>query len=687
MFQDQAFYFTSASRLCYRVLSILLLFSVCQTVFAQGQDCSDAGIICDGSTIVYDPIGSGSNDFSGGTNSGCISDGEHLSAWYFFELNDQTPPGTVLTFLITPDAGSGQDYDFAVWGPTTNGSPIECGALGDPTRCSFAALGAFGNGSTGLSTSSNQDLEGAGGNGLVRELIVNAGEGYWLMVDNYDNNNSGFSLSWNNSGQYLNCAEPPECGGIFVDPGGVSGNYQNNSVEEYTICPDAPGTSVMLDFTSFNVPCGDVMNIYNGDSAADPILGSALCGTSIPGPFTSTDPSGCLFITFTSNGSTTGSGWTADVTCEGCTPDCTDTTVQPCDDGDPCTENDEEIINCDDSICVACTGSATLDCEITRIRPCDDSDTCTENDVETVDDCNGTICIPCAGTPINCGNGPTSVLPCDDGDACTINDVQRVLNCDGSVCVPCQGTPTDCSNAPTSISPCDDGNPCTTNDTETILDCDGSICIPCTGTELEPCSESETLPCDDQNECTEFDEVIIDACSGEICIPCAGVPVPECSQTELLPCDDGDPCTEFDFIELDACTGEVCIPCIGISLLECDRTFTRPCDDFESCTINDVEGVDECTGEVCIPCAGEVQDCDNGDTVLRLCDDGNPNTVDDVETRLRCDGFICIPCAGVASNCSSGDTTVQPCDDGDACTENDMETVLTADGSSCVPCQ
>src|SRR5690606_23331977 len=38
-------------------------------------------------------------------------------------------------------------------------------------------------------------------------------------------------------------------------------------------------------------------------------------GTSIPGPFTSTDPSGELTFTFTSNGSGTQSGWVADITC------------------------------------------------------------------------------------------------------------------------------------------------------------------------------------------------------------------------------------------------------------------------------------------------------------------------------------------------------------------------------------
>ncbi|MEO1713792.1 MAG: gliding motility-associated C-terminal domain-containing protein, partial [Bacteroidota bacterium] len=66
-------------------------------------------------------------------------------------------------------------------------------------------------------------------------------------------------------------------------------------------------------------------------------------------------------------------------------------------------------------------------------------------------------------------------------DPCTINDEQTILDCDGSICIPCQGTPIDCSNGPTSIVGCDDGDPNTVNDEQTILDCDGSICIPCQG--------------------------------------------------------------------------------------------------------------------------------------------------------------------------------------------------------------
>ena len=51
------------------------------------------------------------------------------------------------------------------------------------------------------------------------------------------------------------------------------------------------------------------------------------------------------------------------------------------------------------------------------------------------------LCIPCAGTPIDCNTGTTSTQACDDGDSNTVNDVEIILDCDGSICIPCMGTP------------------------------------------------------------------------------------------------------------------------------------------------------------------------------------------------------------------------------------------------------
>ena len=55
----------------------------------EGSDCNQATTICTSSDIVYNPVGIGTNDFNSAANQvGCIVDGENLTAWYYFEFNE-----------------------------------------------------------------------------------------------------------------------------------------------------------------------------------------------------------------------------------------------------------------------------------------------------------------------------------------------------------------------------------------------------------------------------------------------------------------------------------------------------------------------------------------------------------------------------------------------------------------------
>lgn len=94
------------------------------------------------------------------------------------------------------------------------------------------------------------------------------------------------------------------------------------------------------------------------------------------------------------------------------------------------------LLQSNDSDCNGtCLGQATVS------LPCDDGNPCTINDVEIVlESDNNVICSPCSGTLQTCATvGATTTQPCDDGNPGTTNDVETILNCDGSVCVPCQG--------------------------------------------------------------------------------------------------------------------------------------------------------------------------------------------------------------------------------------------------------
>jgi gliding motility-associated-like protein len=143
-----------------------------------------------------------------------------------------------------------------------------------------------------------------------------------------ENDSSNWSIGVNATTQVA----PPECGGNFVDPGGISANYPNSANSTVTICPTNPGEFVTVTFTSFDTEANwDALYVFNGNSTAAPQISSGngagnvpgglpggFWGTTIPGPFTSTDPSGCLTFNFRSDGSFNRPGWVANVTCESC---------------------------------------------------------------------------------------------------------------------------------------------------------------------------------------------------------------------------------------------------------------------------------------------------------------------------------------------------------------------------------
>ncbi|MEO5777103.1 MAG: fibronectin type III domain-containing protein [Flavobacterium sp.] len=133
----------------------------------------------------------------------------------------------------------------------------------------------------------------------------------------------------------LSAIHSQECGSTFTDPAGPSANYANNSNYTVTICPSNPGEVVTVTFTSFEVEAQwDALYVYNGSSIAMPQIASGngpanvpggvaggFWGTTLPGPFTSTSPDGCLTFVFRSDTAISNPGWIANVTC-GLPPSC-----------------------------------------------------------------------------------------------------------------------------------------------------------------------------------------------------------------------------------------------------------------------------------------------------------------------------------------------------------------------------
>ncbi len=140
---------------------------------------------------------------------------------------------------------------------------------------------------------------------------------------------SSDSSDWSNGISINTMPTPPICGGVFVDNGGSNANYTNNADNTYTICPTNPGEVVTVTFTQFDTETNwDGLYVFDGNSITSPQIPStngaaqvpgglagSFWGTTIPGPFTSSDPSGCLTFRFRSDSSVVRAGWSANITC------------------------------------------------------------------------------------------------------------------------------------------------------------------------------------------------------------------------------------------------------------------------------------------------------------------------------------------------------------------------------------
>ncbi|MEO5906662.1 MAG: hypothetical protein ABIQ11_08050, partial [Saprospiraceae bacterium] len=176
---------------------------------SQKNDCAEALIVCDSASLEFNPMGPGFDDFADPDNfEGCIVDLEQNSAWYYFEYDPLAPPDLVLGFIISPNGGYGEDYDWALYGPD-----VDCGNLGFPIRCSSSSAFCGFCPETGMGMGATDFSEGPGtGDGFVATLIVQPGQGFYLFIDNWQGTNNGFVLTWQGSAaEWLNCEAEPPC--------------------------------------------------------------------------------------------------------------------------------------------------------------------------------------------------------------------------------------------------------------------------------------------------------------------------------------------------------------------------------------------------------------------------------------------------------------------------------------------
>ncbi|WP_412987905.1 choice-of-anchor L domain-containing protein [Pontimicrobium sp. IMCC45349] len=148
-----------------------------------------------------------------------------------------------------------------------------------------------------------------------------------------------------------------QCGGVFYDSGGASGNYSSNENFVLTICPEDAGDLIQLDFFEFNTQLNaDTLYIYDGQDTSAPLIGEYDGGAAnSPGVVMASNASGCLTIQYISDAAASTTGWAANI---GCASPC-QTITASIDNTNPAPDGSGNVvINNGDS--VDFTGSATF---------------------------------------------------------------------------------------------------------------------------------------------------------------------------------------------------------------------------------------------------------------------------------------------------------------------------------------
>lgn len=144
-----------------------------------------------------------------------------------------------------------------------------------------------------------------------------------------------FGIGMSSSNAQLTLADPDyvglnalDCAGI--DNGGSpnftdgAGNYGPNMNETIVLCPDlTQGSKVSISFATnigytWNVDGSDYLYIYDGPSAASPLIGAFNSVTDPLSFFVQAswaNTSGCLTLVFITDGAVEGTGWDANVAC------------------------------------------------------------------------------------------------------------------------------------------------------------------------------------------------------------------------------------------------------------------------------------------------------------------------------------------------------------------------------------
>jgi len=161
----------------------------------------------------------------------CLLAQEHRSVWFIFTIQQS---GTMGMYICPAGSGtSGRDYDFALWDVTGLANPcdvltganltnrlVRCNYSGNQSWTSCCGGISCPNGAlTGLDHTNPQPpfptiSYSAGQDPVMPGMTVSAGQTFLLLVDNWSNNNTGFTLTFTGTAQYFD-NDPPRMDSVY----------------------------------------------------------------------------------------------------------------------------------------------------------------------------------------------------------------------------------------------------------------------------------------------------------------------------------------------------------------------------------------------------------------------------------------------------------------------------------------
>ena len=242
----------------YFLFGVLFFLGV-QYNFGQiAQDCIDAIPICNNTPVNGGTNGYGLDDFNGMAKSGCLEKTlsgaiESNAAWYRF----RTAASGQLGFNI--GINDTEDWDFALY--KTN----DCNALGDPIRCNF-----YDNQDQNTFIGVGEDPTGDVANIQFETwLDVIPGEDYYLLINNFSNSNSGFSIQFSGDIFVTNPYDALDCS--------IISNLLGPPISacEYDMITLDATTTDALDYTWFSDTGSGYQEIMGEKGPTYEVLGSA----------------------------------------------------------------------------------------------------------------------------------------------------------------------------------------------------------------------------------------------------------------------------------------------------------------------------------------------------------------------------------------------------------------------------